>query len=443
MQINRIVVKIICIVIFFSFLLKINAQIPNPALIGYFHNWNSRETPYIRMDQIDPRYNIIIISFAVPKQGSFYNMEFIPATVNREIFKAQIQTLQMQGKKIIISIGGANHPVKINQASERDIFVSSITSIINVYNFEGLDLDLEENSLSITGGTIDSPIDKPVIYLIEGIKQIMANYRRKNNRKLILTLAPETAHVQGGMSSYNNAWGAYLPVIQALRDSIDILHVQLYNSGPMYGIDRKVYAQGTADFIVSQTEAVIRGFQTAGGFFVGLPENKIAVGLPACPNIGGYTQPEIVRSAINYLRGAGPKPGRYTLVNQAGYPHLRGMMTWSINLDKFSSCADVYEFADNYKTIFADEPAGLIPNNSVNKFSVYPNPVNKILYIYNAKNENPFDIQLFGLKGNLILEKKLYGTSESIDISDLPNGIYFLKLGDKFEKILIRNNIEK
>lgn len=87
-------------------------------------------------------------------------------------------------------------------------------------------------------------------------------------------MAPETAFVQGGMSSYGSIWGAYLPVIHALRDSLSLLHVQLYNSGSMYGIDGAIYTQGTADFMVAMTEAVIQGFNTAGGAFAGLPPEK-------------------------------------------------------------------------------------------------------------------------------------------------------------------------
>ncbi|MCY7330292.1 MAG: T9SS type A sorting domain-containing protein, partial [Saprospiraceae bacterium] len=153
-------------------------------------------------------------------------------------------------------------------------------------------------------------------------------------------------------------WGAYLPVIHALRDSLDILQVQLYNSGSMYGIDGGIYTQGTADFIVAMTEAVIRGFNTAGGAFAGLPANKVAVALPSCPSAagGGYTSPAVVASAINYLRGVGPKPGTYTLVQAGGYPDLRGMMTWSVNWDKVTSCnATTYEYAQSFQNIFATQ----------------------------------------------------------------------------------------
>ena len=58
----------------------------------------------------------------------------------------------------------------------------------------------------------------------------------------------------------------------------------------MYGIDGNIYNQSTVDFILSQTEAVIHGFNTAGGYFTGLRADQIAVGLLACSNTagGGY-----------------------------------------------------------------------------------------------------------------------------------------------------------
>ena len=112
----------------------------------------------------------------------------------------------------------------------------------------------------MSGGTIALPTDPIIINLIYAIKQIMSDYYSVHSKRLLLTMAPETAFVQGGMSAYGSIWGAYLPVIDALRDSLEILHVQLYNSGSMYGIDGNVYTQGTVDFIVAMTDAVIHGF---------------------------------------------------------------------------------------------------------------------------------------------------------------------------------------
>lgn len=356
--------------LFFCFK-KAASQIPNPVLIGYFHNWQDASAPYIQLDQIDPRYKLIDVAFAIPQAGTDYKMQFVPDQVTIPTFIAQIQTLHTQGRKVIISLGGATAPITLNNTLERDTFVNTITNIINTYGFDGIDIDFEGSSLLVTGGTISNPIDQPIIHLINAVKQIMANYQALNNQKMILTMAPETAFVQGGQSGYGSIWGAYLPVIDALRDSLDILHVQLYNSGSMYGIDNNIYQQGTADFIVAMCEAVIQGFNTTGGYFNGIPASKIAAGLPACPSAagGGYCNPDTVKAAINYLRGTGNAPGAYQLSNALGYPTFRGLMTWSINWDATPLCGGAYEFANNYTSIYGlPLPAALID------FSAIKNP---------------------------------------------------------------------
>lgn len=189
-------------------------------------------------------------------------------------------------------------------------------------------------------------------------------------------MAPETAYVTGGMSAYGGIWGGYLPIINALRDSIDMLQMQLYNSGSMYGIDGAIYTQGNADFIVAMTEAVIQGFNTGGGFFQGLHAHKIAVGLPACGNAagGGFVNDATVKSAIDYIRGNGPKPGTYTLTNT--YPDLAGMMTWSINWDAVNTCETSYNYAINFELIFGT-PTNATHLVQADAFlNLYPNPTN-------------------------------------------------------------------
>ncbi|MBK9175798.1 MAG: hypothetical protein IPM46_05560 [Flavobacteriales bacterium] len=173
-----------------------------------------------------------------------------------------------------------------------------------------------------------------------------------NGAPMMLTMAPETAYVQGGQGAFGGIWGAYLPLIHALRDRIDILQVQLYNSGSMYGIDGGIYTQSTADFIVSQTEALLQGFPTNGGFFEPLPQGKVAIGLPACPLAagGGYVAPAVIAAAVDYLRGDGPQPGTYTRMD--AYPGLRGLMTWSINWDAAAVCAGSYTYAEAFEDVF-------------------------------------------------------------------------------------------
>jgi chitinase len=382
------------------------AQLPNPALVGYWHNWNTANAPYIQLEQVDNRYNVIAVAFAVPRSGTDYDMTFTPSGgVTAAAFKTKIQTLQGQGKKVLLSVGGGGTAVSLSDANERNIFASSMLTLLNNYGFDGMDIDIEGSGLTLTGGTVAAPVDASIVNLIAAIKTIMSSYYVANGKQLLLTMAPETAFVQGGMSAYSGVWGAYLPVIQGLRDSLALVHVQLYNSGSMYGINRGIYTQGTADFIVALTEAVIRGFTTSGsgGVFSGLPASKVAIGLPACTSAagGGFTTETVVASAVNYLRGVGPKPGTYTLVQSGGYPTLRGMMTWSMNWDAVATCNTAsYKYAQNYQTLFGSAvPIELL------SFSVKNKDKNNLLAWQTASETNVLNFDIERSYDGILFEK--------------------------------------
>jgi chitinase len=298
-----------------------------------------------------------------------------------------------------------------------------MNTIIDTYGFDGIDLDLEGASVSTTGGTITSPADSSIKNLVEAVKEIMHDYYNTHTKHLLLTMAPETAFVQGGMSAYGSIWGAYLPVIHALRDSIDLLQVQLYNSGSMYGIDGNIYNQGTADFIVAMTEAVIQGFNTAGGNFTGLPPEKIAVGLPACANAAGsgFIDTAVVRSAIDYIRGTGPRPGNYTLQQPGGYPAMQSMMTWSINWDAVSNCSSVYSYAENFETIF-NLSTGIFLSDVSSTVSFYPDPVTEFL---NIKCRKETLIRIYNSIGDCVYTGRNMNDEIKIDVRNFLNGIYF------------------
>jgi len=381
--------KLIAILFLFIFS---NSFSQTHTLTGYWQNWNDASSPYIQLTNCDSAYNVIEVSFAIPVGGTTYNMTFIPDGISQSAFVSKVDSLKNKGKKVVISIGGANDPVILNDTSQRNTFVNSLFSIVTTNHFDGIDIDLEGISVTISGGTITTPVDAKIINLITGIKTLMTKFRAQYNKKMYLTMAPETAYVTGGMSAFGGVWGAYLPILHSLRDSIDILQVQLYNSGSMYGIDGRIYNQGTADFIISQADALIKGFNTAGGFFTGFNQNQISVGLPACSGAagGGYTIPDSVKAAIKYLRGAGPKPGTYTLT--ALYPNLRGMMTWSVNWDANAGCHNRYEFARTYENIFTPF-TGIRSNTFINDHKLYqnyPNPFNPSTKIKFSLNNSSF-----------------------------------------------------
>ncbi len=420
---------------------KVFSQVPTPALIGYLHNWNDANAAYIQLDQVDSRYNVIIIAFAVPASITDMTMIFKPINVSQSIFINKIQALKNQGRKVLISVGGANATIDLTTTNNKNAFVTSMTDILNTYGFDGMDIDIEHgSSIMASTGTIANPTNAAVTNLIKAIQSIMTSFDTKNGHKMILTITPETAYVQGGQSSFSGIWGGYLPIIDALRNDLDILQVQLYNSGSMYGIDRKIYTQGNADFIVAMTEAVIRGFNTAGGLFKGIPANKVVIGLPACFYAGGgFIDTTKVKSALDYLRGKGTKPGSYTLYQTNGYPNLGGMMTWSINWDAVSTCGTTYEYAKNFQKIFTPPTSIYKIDESPTLIQVYPNPVQDIIYFkFSEPNIQTHRLKIINSVGEIILTKIL-NNNDNINIENFQTGLYFLSIDNKYNIKIIKN----
>ncbi len=414
-----------CALLVSALALTLVAHAQGPDLVGYWHNWNDAAAPYIELDQIDPRYTVIEVSFAEPAAGTTFDMVFAPALTAESTFIAQVATLQAQGRKVLLSIGGANATVQLNSDAERDQFVQTILGLLGTYGFDGIDIDLEGASVNISGGTIGTPVDASIIRLIDAVVFIGDAFEAQYGVPMMLTMAPETAFVQGGQSAFGGIWGAYLPVIDALRNRIDILQVQLYNSGSMYGIDGGIYSQGTADFIVSQTEALLQGFTTGGGFFAPLPPQNIAISLPACPLAagGGYVDPAVLSAAINYLRGTGPQPGSYT--RSSTYPDLRGLMTWSINWDAVSSCASTYEYAQAYSDIFSTTTELEQPIERM-QGCVWPTFIVPGDHLHIASDQHLVSAQLIDPTGRVIELADRYSPNSVVIPSTLSSGHYMV-----------------
>jgi chitinase len=411
-------------------------------LIGYWHNWNTAAAPYIPIHQVDNRYTIVIASFAIPTSATDMTMTFTPDGTTTANFIANMRTLQNRGKKVLLSIGGANATIELETVAQKTAFINSMTQILNMYPFDGIDIDIEHgNCILANGGTIAQPVASGVLNLIASLKQIMVNFRNTYQRKMFLTFSPETAYVQGGQSAYSSIWGGYLPTLHALRDSTDYIQVQLYNSGSMYGINQQIYYQGTADFITAMTEAVIKGFNTNGGYFAGYPSSKVVVSLPACSQAagGGYIPPATVQAAIKYLCGMAAKPAaaNYSLAQNTGYPALGGMATWSINWDAVATCGGAYEFANSYTSIFGNQTNSVELTQPI--FKMYPNPAQNVLYVDASMLVDRVEkVCLYDHLGRMLKSELIDNQLVAIQLEDLDNGIYYVRIGTSVRKVVIQ-----
>ncbi|MGH3735036.1 MAG: chitinase [Micromonosporaceae bacterium] len=332
--------------------------LPKHALIGYLHASFANGSGYLRMADVPGAWDIVNLAFGEPTSVTSGDIRFrlcpaseCPGVETEAEFTAAIRAKQAAGKKVLLSIGGQNGQVQLTTTAARDTFVSSVSAIIDRYGLDGLDIDFEGHSLYLNSGDTDfrNPTTPVIVNLISALKTLKARY----GAGFVLTMAPETFFVQVGYQFYggacggcDNRTGSYLPVIHALRDALTVLHVQDYNSGPVYGLDNQYHNIGNADFHIAMTDMVKAGFPVAntGHTFPGLREDQIAFGLPAAVSAGnGYTTPAQVHQALDCLVKA---------VNCGGYalrggrsPALRGLMTWSINWDRYYS----WEFQNSHE----------------------------------------------------------------------------------------------
>ncbi len=413
---------------------SITAQtMPSPAFVGYWETWGT-----MKLTAINPAYNVIDIAFAVTKGSSMYDMEMASfSNYTKSAFMADIDVLHTQKKIVILSIGGANDPVFINSASEKATFVSSMNTILTSYGdkFDGIDIDLEAASIKQFAGTwtMTAPVAQQQ-YLIDGIKQIMADYKSRTGKKLLLTMAPETYYVQGGLApgQISGQGGAgYLPIIEALKNDIDMIHCQLYNGSSNIAIDGKEYKEGTGDFLVSMTETVIKGFTVLNGkgVFSGLPASKVGIGLPSCSGVAsGYVTPDIVCQAVKYIRGVIPKPSTWKYTLTKSYPEMTCLMTWDVNEDV--KCSSTFA---GIRACAFQNPNGVDENNLNTTVTIYPNPaIDQLTIETNAASAN---LKIINVLGSVVIEKQI-SQKTIIDISMLPSGIYLANIGGTVHKFI-------
>lgn len=308
-------------------------------LIGYWHTWGgdaSGGVPFVKLRDVDENWDVINISFAEPVSAGSTDgrmkleIRGLNADYTKEDFKSDVKKLQSEGKKIVLSIGGYEGYFSLTSQNAVNQFVSDIKGFVDEYGFDGIDIDLEQSSVTFNSGAdpdYKNPVSPKIVNMIQAIRTICNSY----GDDFILSWAPETFYVQlghqfyGGLNSYvDNRAGVYLPMIHALRDKTSYVHVQLYNSMAITGNDGISYSMGSADSAVAMCRMLLEGFTLSGNndyFFEPLRADQVVIGVPASAGAAGsgHITNENLQKAFTTLT--------------ADYPDLRGIMTWSINWD--------------------------------------------------------------------------------------------------------------
>ncbi|OCB75267.1 glycoside hydrolase [Flavobacterium piscis] len=345
--------------------------LPSKIILGYAHSWENAGAPFLYFSQmVGSKFNVVDYSFVETVNRDGYtpvlttnDTRYLTNGVfNKQLLKNDIKSLRDSGVPVIVSIGGQNGHVVLDNVTQKNIFVNGLKAIIDEYQFDGVDIDFEGGSMNFNaGGLRDISYAGISAYprlknVVDAFKELKAYY----GPGFLLTAAPETQYVQGGYSTYTDTFGSFLPIIQNLRNELDLLAVQLYNTGGENGLDGQYYGSAKkANMVTALTDMVIKGYNigTTGMRFDGLPASKVLIALPACPSAAGsgYLTPAEGISAMDYLRNGTTFSGRtYTMQPGGPYPSLRGLMTWSVNWDA-SSCGNSSELSKAYAAYFASQ----------------------------------------------------------------------------------------
>ncbi len=303
-----------------------NNDLPRHALVGYWHNFTNPSGPTIPIGQVSNDFDVIVVAFGDDAGNGSVSFTVDTGARSEAQFIADVAAARSRGKKVVLSLGGQNGTVTLNNSTQVANFVNSMEDLIRYYGFDGVDIDLESGAGVSHGAAVQTN-------LVTAIKQLNTLI----GPSFYLSMAPEHPYVQGGYAAYSGIWGAYLPIIDGLRQELDLIHVQYYNNGALYSpYSQNGLAEGSVDMLVGASLMLIEGFRTnnnTGVVFNGLRPDQVAFGLPSGPSSAnsGQASSATIANALNCLtrlQSCG------TIRPQQAYPTFRGVMTWSINWDR-------------------------------------------------------------------------------------------------------------
>ncbi len=297
--------------------------LPAHLLMGYWQDFTNGATP-LTLANVPTSYNLIAVAFgnsdSTPAQVTFSLDSGLSSALGgytQQQFISDIKTDQSRGQKVILSVGGQNGTISVDDSTSASNFASSVDSIIQQYGFNGVDIDLE-NGVNPT-------------YMASALEQLESDV----GSSLIITLAPQTVDTQSAGSDY-------LALALNIKSILTMINTQYYNSGSMNGCDGNVYSEGTENFMTALACTELQSGLSASQVGLGLPASSSAAG-------SGYVSPSLVNSALDCLAA---RTNCGSFVPSTSYPSIRGVMTWSINWD----ASNGYNFANTVAPHLASLP---------------------------------------------------------------------------------------
>lgn len=282
--------------------------LPARVVQGYFEGYGG-----LRLKDCHPNYNLIMWSFAIgigdsdPGALQMWPGFYGGNTNNHNTLGGDIKVLQDAGKRVVLSIGGAQdlgpsgHGYRFTTAAHVDRFMATIVPLIDTYGFHGIDWDLENQQ----DGYFNAPS------MIDASRRLKTRY----GSGFIVGAAPYggrntgTSHPQDSGGEVTAITHKYRDLALALGSQLDLMSHQFYMNGDNTIAGVKQWSQEYIEACKLRDDQWAFGWSTRD---------------PSDPYYGAVT-PEFCNQVWDSWRSDGRE--------------ARGAMLWAINRDQSPSPA--------------------------------------------------------------------------------------------------------
>ena len=246
------------------------SSLPARNVVGYWQGWGA---PNVPLRDVPRQFNIVMAAFAVGDATG--RVRFTQTVQSRASFVADVDALSRAGRRVVLSVGGWNDGgLTIASDAQQAAFLDSVTAIIDAYHFHGIDWDFEHGL---------NPAR---------LADITFQLKAKYGPRFLITMAPtlDPAHERQQFDL-----GA------RIKNVVDMVNIQFYNHPNL-----------TPKFMLDRT--------LSWGKVVGMAKVGMGFMTVQTPTDTGIRTPAAVCAMWR------------SLLTRA--PEARGVMTWSINLDR-------------------------------------------------------------------------------------------------------------
>ncbi|ANI84982.1 fibronectin type III domain-containing protein [Kosakonia oryzae] len=296
------------------------------VLVGYWHNWDqgfsgdyAQGYPLkMALKDTPKEYNVVMAAF-MKSPGGAAMPTFVPYYGTDQSFREEIAALNERGQAVLLSLGGADAHIELHEANgDTENLANEIIRLVDVYGFDGLDLDLEQSAIKLADNETVIPA---------ALKKVRAHYEQQG-KHFIISMAPEIPYLTKANPQYQN-------YIERLDGYYDFIAPQYYNQGA-FGIGFQPddtstdgwwvnYAQNDDakkyEFLYHFSKEIITNKH--GLSAVKIPSSKLVIGLPSNTSA----------AATGFVKTPEDVYRVFADMEKEGLP-LRGLMTWSINWDE-------------------------------------------------------------------------------------------------------------